>query len=270
MATEQNEDSLADVPDDQLEYIKLCSAYKAKYAKNGIFAYLNINSLRYKFEEIKPIFDKLNPIWLCLAETKIDESFHSGQFMIKGYHPPMRQDHTSHGGGLIVYVRSDIPCQRLSYPDGPVEHLPVEITLNKTKWCVLFTYKPLKVPDANFNSHMDALCEKMTSLHDNILIMGDLNFDLSLPEKSRPLQEIMDLFSLSNLIKDPTYTHANGRSLLDVAVTTNKHSFCDGHAMDIPCSDGHSMILATTKVFVGRPPPRTITYRPFKKFIEQV
>ena len=39
--------------------------------------------------------------------------------------------------------------------------------------------------------------------------------------------------------------------------------------MDIPCSDGHSMILATTKVYVGRPPPRTINYRSFKTFIEK-
>ena len=50
---------------------------------------------------------------LMVAETKIDHSFPKGQFFIQGYSEPFRLDRNSNGGGLLVYVKEDIPSKQL-------------------------------------------------------------------------------------------------------------------------------------------------------------
>jgi hypothetical protein len=59
---------------------------------------------------------------LIIAETKIDNSFPDAQFKIENYHF-CRADRNAHGGGLIVYVRSDLVCDR--------EHVIVNVTQNQ-------------------------------------------------------------------------------------------------------------------------------------------
>ena len=63
-----------------------------------IFAHLNINPIRNKFEflatQVKSKIDVL-----MLSETKIDESFSKGNFLIEGFSTPNRLDRDSKGGG---------------------------------------------------------------------------------------------------------------------------------------------------------------------------
>ena len=58
-----------------------------------IFSYLNINSIRNKFGDLDTIVDGNIDI-LCIAETKLDESFPNNQFVLVGYHLPYRLDIT--------------------------------------------------------------------------------------------------------------------------------------------------------------------------------
>ena len=45
-----------------------------------------------------------------ISETKLDSSFPSGQFVIQSYSTPFRLDRNQNEGGLLLYVREDIPC----------------------------------------------------------------------------------------------------------------------------------------------------------------
>ena len=42
---------------------------------------------------------------------KIDNSFPKGLFLIKGFCEPFRIDRNIHGGGILFYVREDIPVK---------------------------------------------------------------------------------------------------------------------------------------------------------------
>ena len=68
------------------------------------FGHLNINSLRTKFsflcEQIKGSFDVF-----MISESKLDDSFPRGQFLIDGFHTPSRSDRNKNGGGILLYVR---------------------------------------------------------------------------------------------------------------------------------------------------------------------
>ena len=48
---------------------------------------------------------------LLVSETKIDDTFPLGQFYIDGYSTPYHFDRTSHGGGILLYIKEDIPSK---------------------------------------------------------------------------------------------------------------------------------------------------------------
>ena len=83
---------------------------RIKYMGNIIIAHLNINSLRYKFDFLKEMVVG-NVDILVIGETKLDSSFPKTQFKISGFSKPYRIDRDEHGGGVMIYVREDIPSQ---------------------------------------------------------------------------------------------------------------------------------------------------------------
>ena len=99
-----------------------------------IVGYLNVNSIRNKFDTLKDMVSSSIDI-LTVAETKIDDSFPKEQFFMEGYSDPLRLDRDANGGGLLVYVRSDIPSTELkSFKfDNDVECVCFEINLRGKK-----------------------------------------------------------------------------------------------------------------------------------------
>jgi hypothetical protein len=72
----------------------VCGLYK--------IAYLNINSLRYKFCYISELLTANIVDMLFLSETKIDDSFTDTQFQVNNYHF-WRANRTAHGGDIAAY-----------------------------------------------------------------------------------------------------------------------------------------------------------------------
>ena len=48
---------------------------------------------------------------IVVNESKIDTSFTQQQFAIEGYHLPYRRDRNAFGGGVMIFVRENIPCR---------------------------------------------------------------------------------------------------------------------------------------------------------------
>ena len=64
---------------------------------NVIFSFLNINSIRYKFEDLK--FSCMDNMGILLVgETKIYSSFPDAQFFIEGYNKPLQLDVSGRSG----------------------------------------------------------------------------------------------------------------------------------------------------------------------------
>ena len=85
---------------------------RSKNAGNIIFSYLNINSIRNKFENLCELVAG-NVDILCIAETKLDPSFPNSQFLIPGFHKPLRMDVSSRRGELLVYIKSFLQSEML-------------------------------------------------------------------------------------------------------------------------------------------------------------
>ena len=66
-----------------------------------------------------------------ISETKLDDTFVLSQFILEGFTPLYRLDRTEHGGGLMLFIREDIPFKQLPNvnPSGKIENIFVEINL---------------------------------------------------------------------------------------------------------------------------------------------
>ena len=71
---------------------------------------IRINSIRNKFDMLSDLIKGYIDI-LLVSETKIDSSFPTPQFLMPGFLPPFRLDRSKNGGGLLLYVREDIPAK---------------------------------------------------------------------------------------------------------------------------------------------------------------
>ena len=74
---------------------------------------LIIGQLNNKIEVLK-LFMKGTLDILIVTESKLDEPFPNNQFCTGGYASPFRADRTKNRGGVIIYVRVDIPSKELT------------------------------------------------------------------------------------------------------------------------------------------------------------
>ena len=96
--------------------------------KKLILAHLDINSIRNKFEflatQVKGKIDIL-----MISEIKIDEGFPKGNFLIEVFSTPYRLGRDSKGGGIMLYVKADVPSNLLAFENKPIESLFIELNL---------------------------------------------------------------------------------------------------------------------------------------------
>ena len=112
-----------------------------------------------------------------VSETKIDSSFPNAQFHIKGY-TTYRLDITLNGGGLLLYVKEDIPSSMLNI-DMPVEGFFIEIHVRKKKWLVGCSYNP---KTNSISTHLEVIgrfLDKCLSTYEHFLLIGDMNAEPS-------------------------------------------------------------------------------------------
>ena len=130
---------------------------RLKNPKNIIFSYLNINSIRNKFQNMSSLISG-NVDILIVAETKLDSFFPTTQFVIRGFHHPFQLDINRRSGGLLVYVKGSIPARVLTSFNTPADTQIIvsEINLRKEKWLFVAIYKP---PSLNRQYFLDTLSD---------------------------------------------------------------------------------------------------------------
>ena len=240
--------------------------YRCKYAKNPVILYYNVNSFRYKFTELSQILvDSLVDI-LIIGESKLDNSFLDAQFHVDNY-TLHRCDRNAHGGGVMVYVNSVIPHRIRNdlnvYISNSLEGLIFEINLNKRKWLIAGLYKPPKMPDTLFSKTFCTLIDEMSSDSQNVIITGDLNFDMN---EKNILHDLCDIYRLKNKITGNTCFKGEHGTLLDVFLVSNKNYFGKCLNSDIGISDCHNIIGCSLKGNLPLNEKKIISYRSYKKF----
>ena len=230
--------------------MKPLKAFHCKYPRNCTVLHLNVNSVRYKFAEISNILVEGFADVFVIGESKLDDSFTNAQFYVPNF-ALYRSDRNAHGGGgVMVYINNTIPhCIRNDLCDcisNGLEGMVFECTLNKKKWFISALYKPPSVKDADFESTFVKLSETLLSLSTNVMLIGDLNFNMSTENK---LRDLCNILGFKNTIKGGTCFKGDTPTSLDVILVTSKFSICESLNVDIGLSDFHNLIGCAMKVY---------------------
>ena len=227
-----------------------------------VLAHLNINSLRNKFDLFKDQI-KGNVDVLVISETKLDDSFPTGQFKIPGYASPFRLDRDENGGGIMVFVREDIPVKFLSSENKPIEAFFFELNFHRKKWLVCCSYNPSK---NNISSHLEALRRSLdiySALYENTIPVGDFNVDVNDPI----MGFFCESYNFKSLIKDPTcFKNPENPSCIDLILTNSPYSFQNYCVIETGLSDFHKMTVSVMKTTFQKLKPKIVNYRDYSGF----
>ena len=107
-----------------------------------ILGHLNVNSLRSKIEAVEELMRNNIDISL-FSETKLDETFPNQQFKISGY-KTFRRGRNKHGGGIMFYIKENIPCKPVNVEGLPDDYevTLIQLSIKSRKWHCIGLYKP--------------------------------------------------------------------------------------------------------------------------------
>ena len=134
--------------------------FRTLHPKNLTSGHININGFRNKFYEISELLTQSLLDILFISEIKLDISFPNIQFNVPGF-KCHRADRNSRGGGIIAYVRNNLPHRRRDdleiVVNLPVEALVIEIMVRKEVWLFICLYSP-------HNKHNNICCHMIDVL----------------------------------------------------------------------------------------------------------
>ena len=221
-----------------------------------MIGHINVNSIRNKFEMLSSNI-KGNLDILMISETKLDSTFPSKQFDIEGYAAPIRFDRNCRRGGILLYIREDIPARLLttSLPKD-FEGFFVELNLRKKKILICCSYDPAK---SNISTHLSIFGRSlaMTS-YDIFLVIRDLNSEIS----EMAMSEFCETYNLKNLVKDPTcYKNPSKPTCIDLNLTNFSKSFQHTQTIETSLLDFHKLTVTVLKTHFPRLKPNIVNYR---------
>ena len=106
----------------------------------------------------------------------LGKSFFTGEsFLIDGFSQPYRIDRNSSGGGIMLYVKDDIPSNLLKVESLPTEGFFVELKLRSKNWLISCSYNPNRKEIGNQLEVLTDFLGFHSSSYNNIIIFGDFN-----------------------------------------------------------------------------------------------
>lgn len=230
-----------------------------KFLNQVFICHLNVNSLSSKFQEVKELQRTCRFDVLVLSETKLDGSYKQETLEIDGY-SCVRQDKRSNSGGLLAYLSNDIPFSQgsVSICNDEVECISIELNISEDKIMLLGMYKNPKTDPVIFKRYFQEIFEKLSESYENIILIGDLNFNML---HDNMLSTLMPSFNLTNVINDTTCHKSQNPTLIDVMLVTKRRKLLKSFSENVGISDFHNLIGGILKKHKPAPKVKKITKR---------
>ena len=220
-----------------------------------------MNKFEFLADQVKVKIDVL-----MISETKIDESFPQGNFLIDGFSSPYRLDRDSKGGGIMLYIREDIPSNFVASDKEPIESLYVELNLQNVKMLINCSYNPHKADIGNHLATLNSFLDVHSTKYEKIFIMGDFNVEINDPK----MQTFCEVYNFKSLIKQPTcYKNPIKPSCIDLMLANFPCMFQSTCVIETGLSDFHLMTVTVLRKTFKKVRPRIINYRSFKHFCNE-
>ena len=226
-----------------------------------ICAHLNINSVRSKFNLLSDII-KNNVDILMISEPELDSSFPNEQFQFHGYSEPYRLDRNGNGGGILVFIRENIPTKP-NDSQMKIERYFIELNLRRKKWFLCCSYNPKY---SQILHHLKEICKDLAALlskYDNIILMGDFNAEPA----GTIISDFCEIYNLKNIIMEKTcFKNPNNPNRIDLIISNRSKSFQNYMVIETGLSDFPKMSITVMKMYYSKQKPTIIHYRKLKDF----
>ena len=213
-------------------------------ARNScVIGFMNVCHLRNKLEDVSEFMEEHSIDIMCLAETFLDSTIPDGAVSIPGY-KLMRRDRPTAGGGVVVYARNSIKCnRRCDLESDGLELLYVELGSRRKRTVIGCLYRPPSAVVEYFSDLSSNLEHLQSKFPGPVVLTGDFNVDVSSsssPQYSQ-LQNFCQSFSLVNLVPEATRVSARGTSSMIDLVLAHPCVTTDCQVLQTSISDHFSI-----------------------------
>ena len=135
--------------------------------------------------------------------------------MFDHFQVPFRRDRVGDGhGGILVYVKHDIPCKRrVDLELLNIECVWVEINIKKRKILIDTFYRPPNASPIILSDIENSIGLAVDTRITDVIVTGDLNLNmLNLPTRNKT--DICQQYNLNQTISEPTHFTENSSSWL--------------------------------------------------------
>jgi len=222
-----------------------------------------VNGLSRKHDEIKELLRLCKLDLLVLSETKLDGSYQQGLLKIDGYES-IRQDKRSNSGGIMIYITKEIPFNtfNINVFNDDIESLSIEMTVGDQKILLIGVYKNPKMEVIKFRNDFEEMCETAFNKHENVIIIGDMNFNMF---NDNALSAMLPTFGLTNVIKEATCFKSENPTLIDVMLSSKRRKILKGFSCNTGISDYHNLIGGVLRAHKPVPRIKKVAYRQLSK-----
>ena len=201
-----------------------------------------------------------------IYKTKLDDTFPYALYHLKGFSNPCRLDRNSHGGGILVYVRDNISSNlvKLDQKFENFEGFFTELELSKkNNWLLSYSYNPPKGNTKQYLSNISKGLDEVNSKYNNILIIGDLNSEMSEPS----LDKFCQTYNLESTINKSTcFKSPKNPSCIDLVLTNKRERFLKAKTIETGLSDFHKMVVCVFRTSFKKQNPKIVTSCYYKHF----
>ena len=214
-----------------------------------------MNSIRNKFDHLIAI-TKGDADVLMISDTKLDEPFPYMQFNIDGYNT-FSWDQNANSGGILVYVRDDIPCKLIPIHCSTIEGFFIDMKLRKKKllWCCS------KNPHRRFVYYLIDIGKNLDLLstnYDNILLLGDFKAEV----ENNFVKDFCNIYGMKSFIRVvPTcYKNLANATFIDLFLASCNRSFQVSNTIETGLSDFYKMMVTLLKIYFQKREAKVVNY----------
>ena len=144
------------------------------------FTHVNCRSLFRKIAQISLLFTDSD--FLCCSETWLSTNYDDQMVNIKGK-TIFRQDRTTRGGGVCIYVRNDLSpfCKidnKSTFTNKNLEIISIDLQKPGLKFTkIICVYRPPRGDTKKCIEHLTEILSRRENFKKEIWLLGDVNVD---------------------------------------------------------------------------------------------
>ena len=236
--------------------------------------HLNIRSLRNisHLSQLRELNNRENFDIITVSETWLNTTITSAEIKLDGYKLFRLDRLHKGGGGVCVYVRSELKSKVLKdfsfISDRNFHQLWLSVQVKKSKAIVLcVAYRPDDTSLSFFEDTLKPVYIQALTMNKPIIILGDQNcYGLdSTCREYVALNGFVCEMNLQQLIKQPTRITATTESLLDIILVSDASSVLKCGTINNPISD-HLPVFVELKLKSPKLSPQFISVRSYKNY----